>query len=214
MADDEHLSIAGQSPRSLVPIPELGANASAVPEPAPPLPSNSVARPETDVSDAPISRANYIARHWRGDLSLPVSYWINNFLATIAVSFVFRKLGPIISISDAPLIFATSRTLVLIVAIAVSIWQLVGVWRSAGKHRARGGRGFWASVARFVVIAGFLGNGRTLTREAVPQLTLLAEDWSIVFGDPGVGKHVLHILPNGTELEFVGSITVGATDGV
>jgi hypothetical protein len=211
---DEHVSIADQPPRSLVPTPELRANASVVSEPTPQLPANPIARTAAVVSDAPISRANYIARHWRGDLSLSVSYWLNNFLATIAVSFVFQKLGSIISISDSPLIFATTRTLVLVFAIAISIWQLVGVWRSAGKHRARGGRGFWVGVARFTVITGFLGCGGTLTREAVPQLTLLAEDWSIVFGDPGVGEHAVHILANGTEIEFVGGITFGVTDEV
>jgi hypothetical protein len=211
---DEHVPIAGQPPQSLAPMPELGANASPVPEPSSPVPSSSIAPPATDGSDAPISRANYIARHWRGDLSLPVSYWINNFLATIAVSFVFQELGSIISISDAPLIFATIRTLVLVVAIAISIWQLVGVWRSAGKHRARGGSGFWAGVARFVLVIGFLGHGGTLTREAVPQLTQLGEIWSIAFGDSGVGKHAVHLLRNGTELEFVGGITFGVTDEV
>jgi hypothetical protein len=211
---DEYVSITGQPPRSLVSTPELGANPSVVAAPVPPLPSNPIVQAAADVLDTPGSRDNYIVRHWRGDLSLSVSYWINNFLATIAVSFLIQKLGSSISISDSPLIFATIRTLVLVVAIAISIWQLVGVWRSAGKHRARGGGGFWAGVVRFAVITGFLGYGGTLAREAVPQLTLLAEDWSIAFGDPAVGKHAVRILPNGAELEFVGGITFGITDEV
>ena len=29
---------------------------------------------------APVEQPNYFIRHWRGDLPLPVSYWINGFL--------------------------------------------------------------------------------------------------------------------------------------
>ena len=29
---------------------------------------------------------NYIARHWRGELSLPISYWINSFIGNIAIA--------------------------------------------------------------------------------------------------------------------------------
>src|SRR5438093_9087318 len=47
-------------------------------------------------------------------------------------------------------------------AIAISLLQLVGVWRSAGKHKVRGGSGFWAGTARFIVILGFLGLPSTL----------------------------------------------------
>jgi hypothetical protein len=208
---DEHVSVADQPPRSLIPIVVQG---SVVPEPAPPPPANPSARPPNDTIDAPLSRANYIVRHWRGDLSLPVSYWINNFLATIAASLVFQKLGSIVSISDAPLVFAATQTLVLVFAIAISIWQLVGVWRSAGKHRARGGRGFWAGVARFLVLIGFIAHVGNLSREAVPQVKHLGEIWSIAFGDPGVGRHAVRLLRNGTEIEFVGGITFGVTDEV
>src|SRR6266446_8755693 len=66
-------------------------------------------------------------------------------------------------------------------------------------------------MARFSVVAGFLGIAGPLIREAVPQLT---EIRSIAVGDPGMGKHALHILRNGTELEYAGGITFGATDEV
>ena len=65
---DEHLSIADQPPRSLIPTVAQGSNGSVVPEPAPPLPANPIARSPNDAIDAPLRRANYIIRHWRGDL--------------------------------------------------------------------------------------------------------------------------------------------------
>lgn len=36
----------------------------------------------------PEKKANYLVRHWRGELSLGVSYWVNRFLANVAALFV------------------------------------------------------------------------------------------------------------------------------
>jgi hypothetical protein len=55
------------------------------------------------------------------------------------------------------------------------------------------------------IVAGLVGN------KAIPQI---AEYWSIAFGDPLIDRHELYIFPGGTELEFAGGITFGATDEV
>src|SRR5229473_2883369 len=139
---DERVSVVSQSLAAPVPVPvpEPGATTPPVSEPGSPLRSDPIAPPETDVSGTPVRRLNYIARHWRGDLSLSVSYWTNAFLGTIAASIVCRSVRSIPSASDGPLVFAITQSLVWAVAITMSMWYLVGVWRSAGKHRARGGR--------------------------------------------------------------------------
>jgi hypothetical protein len=198
MSDDSVL-VASQSLAAPVPTQELDATTSAAPEPGSQLPSDPIARPETEVSGSPVRRFNYIARHWRGDLSLPVSYWINDFVATIAVSVFFRNVRTFISLSDGPVVYAATITLISLVVIAVSVWQFVGIWRSAGKHRARGGRRFWAWAARFAVFTGFLGFAWTLSQQDLPKLK---EFWCIAAGDPCIGTHALHVLRGGTELEL------------
>ncbi|MBA2402731.1 MAG: hypothetical protein H0V72_29355, partial [Bradyrhizobium sp.] len=40
---------------------------------------------------------NFIARHWRGELSLPRSYWINYFLLGAAVGIAFAALSVVIN---------------------------------------------------------------------------------------------------------------------
>lgn len=50
------------------------------------------------------NRASYAIRHWRGDLSLPVSYWINNVLLTTALVFVLLLIGAAFETADNPLI--------------------------------------------------------------------------------------------------------------
>jgi hypothetical protein len=62
-----------------------------------------------------------------------------------------------------------------------------------------------------MVILGFLGLAGSLAKQTLPQLE---EYWKIAFGDPEMGKHELHILRGGTELEYVGGITFGATEEV
>jgi hypothetical protein len=42
--------------------------------------------------------------------------------------------------------------------IVTTVWSMVGTWRSAGKHVARGGRLFWAIAARSALALSLLHN--------------------------------------------------------
>jgi len=173
------------------------------------------AAPASDLSPGQKeNRASYFVRHWRGDLSLPVSYWINyvliTFVAVFAISVIvseFPSPDPTRNVVG----WAAYVSLVWFIALIVGVWQLVGVWRSAEKHKSRGGSGFWAGAARVIVIFGVLALVREVTSEAGPQLL---EVWRIATGDASMGKHELRILRNGSELEYEGGITFGATDEV
>jgi hypothetical protein len=158
------------------------------------------------------SRRSYITRHWRGNLSLAVSYWVSGVLGTLAILLGFLLLGSWLKIEPdgSPLIPAVTISAGWLFQAAVDVWWRIGVWRAAGNHSARRGRRFWAGVARVMVILGFLGFAAT-TAKTIPQIV---EYWLIACGDPSVGKHQLHIHRGGTELEYVGGITFGATDEV
>src|SRR5262249_41961857 len=78
-------------------------------------------------------RRNYFVRHWRGELSLPVSYWVNNLVAAffvyavvIAFTLFFKDNKDIGSGTIAAALIALGC-----IILAVSAWQMVGVWRSA-----------------------------------------------------------------------------------
>lgn len=156
-------------------------------------------------------RANYLVRHWRGDLSLPLSYWVNGWLATlagIAAGFAVRLF---VHPTDSVAAWALAMIAAWIFVIGSAAWQVVGVWRSAGKHKARGGSGFWAGAARLMMVIGTLGFLRVFIVQGVPQLH---EIWNIATGDPLAGPHKLRVLRNGTELEFAGGISFGVTGEV
>jgi len=90
---------------------------------------------------------NYISRHWRGELSLPVSYWINGFLLSITLCVLSAS-----AVAASPWqlqLFGASLGMVGIPIIAV--WQLIGIYRSA-KPRL----GFWPGMARLCVGFGWL----------------------------------------------------------
>jgi hypothetical protein len=152
---------------------------------------------------------SYIGRHWRGELSLPVSYFINGFLGTIAATAIVFAISATLSEGYAPWPGFLAVVGIWGVALLVSVWQMVGIWRSADNHPNRGGRAFWAGVAKFMVIIGALQTTLTIAQNGWPQIR---ESFSIVAGDPSVGTFTLRLMNEGTEIEFAGGIPFGAAD--
>ena|SRR6202034_3398622 len=100
----------------------------------------------TEASQVTATSGSYIARHWRGELSLPKSYWINGAIIGVVCRIVFTALltGLVIGASTMPWM-ALLFVLVVAVNVVVVIWQIVGIWRSAGNYT---GPKVWAILAR------------------------------------------------------------------
>jgi hypothetical protein len=95
----------------------------------------------------PINRIlSYIVRHWRGQLSLGISYWIN-FAIPMTVDRVLDKF----SLLDGHSVVAIVLGLIEIVWLP---WALVGIWRAA---KPTG----WGLAARIIVIWQVLINSYT-----------------------------------------------------
>src|SRR4051812_16324179 len=114
---------------------------------------------------------SYFIRHWDGQLSLPISYWLNSVLGSIAIVFVWVMVRVLVQPTESLVIWTSLFFSAWIFTIIVVVWQLVGVWRSAGNYKIYGGSGFWAGAARFMVCLGFLNMASTLFNNAIPQLT-------------------------------------------
>ncbi len=185
--------------RESIPVrPSIMPEAVAVYASPPPLPRTA-------------SRSrSYVARHWRGELSLPVSYWLNGILgglvvgATVAVlAYVSGRQG------DArPLLWLISLSAIWISAALLTLWQTVGVWRSATYYRRRG-KQFWGAAAKALVMLGAVQFAANFAMVGTAQLAGIYE---IVAGDALVGPHEFHILANGQTLEFSGGITFGVAE--
>jgi hypothetical protein len=151
-----------------------------------------------------VKGGNYFVRHWRGQLSLGVSYWANGFL----VSFVVAIAAGAVAAMQADLRTHSALSLaVFALAIIASVWQGVGVWRSASNHFSRGGTHFWAGAAKVMVILGFLSTSGVIWRNYIPQS---AELISILAGDTRIPPYQIQVLPGGTEIEFRGGLRAGS----
>jgi hypothetical protein len=90
---------------------------------------------------------NYISRHWRGELSLPVSYWINGFLLSITLYVLSAS-----AVVASPWQLRLFGALLGMVAIPIiAVWQLIGIYRAANVKA-----GFWPRMARLCVGFGWL----------------------------------------------------------
>jgi hypothetical protein len=162
-------------------------------------------------------RANsVIARHWRGELPLWVSYWIFGFLGNVAVALI-----PIAAVA----IFNTDKgydpssifyaTIVVWAGVLlVAIWQMVGVWRSATRYTAAraqlGERALWGNLAKIVIILGVLRLAGAVASEGLPQL---GELYRIAFeGDPDIPAYSIRVMRDGTEAEIAGGFKYGLTN--
>lgn len=152
---------------------------------------------------------SYIGRHWRGELSLPVSYFVNGVLVTIAVTVIVYSISAVLSEGYAPWPGFLAIAGVWGSLLLIYLWQMVGIWRSADNHPNRGGRAFWAGVAKFMVIIGVLQTANTFTQNGWPQIR---ESFRIATGDPDIGTFTLRLMNGGTEIEFAGGMPFGAAE--
>jgi len=157
------------------------------------------------------TRRNYFARHWRGELPLGVSYWANGLLVGVLAGIATLAVLSI-EVQPHPKLYSLA-TIVLLLAIlpGLTIWQTVGIWRSASNHIARGGRPIWASLARIVVILGVLRFGVDFSLETLPAS---GEYWRILTGTDQLSGYRLRVLRDATELEISGPIGFGLTERV
>jgi hypothetical protein len=114
---------------------------------------------EPAASGARRGRTAYLARHWRGDLPLAVSYWINGVAFSTAVVALQFGLGSL-DVTAAPRLIGGAYAGLAIFRVIAGAWQAVGIWRSAGRtireRRREGRRALWAFRARVVTVLGVL----------------------------------------------------------
>lgn len=158
-------------------------------------------RPNIAVPQEP--RPPWFRGHWRGELSLPVSVFANGVLGTILVGVgVFLLAGLVFYLGKDRLNILYALLTFAVTALLFAIWLFVGIWRSAGKHTARGGSRAAGLAARGACVAGLAG--------MLIFTPVLAGLIGIALGDPEVGNYEIHLIDGGTELEFVGGIKDGA----
>lgn len=162
-------------------------------------------------------RFNLVARHWRGELPLWVSYWgvsliLGNVLASALMVLIARIFASKNGYDPIKVFFTITVSWILI--LTVSCWQVVGTWRSSERYasvrRQQKQPAFWGYVVQILIILGVLANASVLLREGAPQILELSR---MAFqNDPNIPDYSIRIMRDGTEVEVVGGIKYGVAD--
>lgn len=96
---------------------------------------------------------NYFKKHWKGELSLPVSYWIN----IVLVNLLFFYITEYIAIRIKHPIFIIKFIIIsnIIFHFTIYLWQIIGTWRCSKKY-INNGKKFWARIVRVIIIISTL----------------------------------------------------------
>lgn len=127
-------------------------------------------RDQSSSDVAACKEVNYLVQHWRGDLSLATSYWVNGVIGGIGFKIAVDYFGYYCGAQVSPIVGGLAF-LALILLFAV--WQIVGIWRSASYHVERGGSSEWAGLAKVVAVVWIFGLSMTLntTVKRIVELT-------------------------------------------
>jgi len=173
-----------------------------------PLPKVS----EEQNTPKPTQQPNFIKKHWRGDYSLGISYWVIGTLLTFLVVIVSSAVGSVNEVSElGPRASGFFILSVFFIIYGITFWQIVGIWRSADKHCQRGGKSTWANLAKLMVILGLLRVAGDFSKTSFP---LISEGAKLLAGIENTQPYEIRLLRNGTELELAGGMPFGTADAV
>jgi hypothetical protein len=142
-------------------------------------------------------------------MSLPTTFWINGLMiGGLAVGLLVTAANWFANADRShesyQIVLALAASFVVV--LAINIWQIVGIWRSAASHPSNGGSVLWARSAQFFVVVAVLV---VIFVDTQFELRRITENVHLALEDRNNGPHAFHLLRGGTELEFSGVITLG-----
>lgn len=153
----------------------------------------------------------YIRKHWRGELSLATSFWVNIFLLNIILCLLVAVFD-YGDIPISPVIVARILIAYLFFTIVVVYpWQVIGMWRSCYWHMKIKGKYFWARTIQVLVVLGIIGT-----------LGSLSSNWPVYEGlskmaftvDDEFGDYALKLIDNNTMIHLEGPLCFGVSKDV
>jgi hypothetical protein len=141
---------------------------------------------------------------------LGISYWLNGillgYLLPALVTIGYSLLNPLrhhFRADAAVLLILTAAQL------GLWVWVIVGITRSANRHTARGGKLFWANVARLLMVVSVIGMAYRLESRIVPETRLLV---SLAAGHDPLDTMTVETSPDGRTINLDGTIGFGSVD--
>lgn len=211
--DDRLCAVGSSNWQTAGQMAQLWSGATAVSSgPAGAIPSTS--HSDGNFSFAAITGGltwRFVKAHWNGDLPLAFAYWGVGFL----LQAVLLGLGYGVKVflhASHPGSIITGLTLFLVLAFSCvcTVWQLVGVWRSAGRSMESSGSLF-PIFARIAVMAGALRLAISFNSFFAP---MLQESALLAVGIDTTPAYHLALSQSGKVLELSGGMPFGTAQAV
>lgn len=177
-----------------------------------PITAEPTIKENADKQDAPEVYGWFFSKHWNGGYSLGIAYWAIGIFAGLCIALLTSGL----EFANEKLSLSAQENGALILAfysltLAIFVWHVVGLGRSASKHKDRGGKPFWANVVYGLIGLWTLRFCLTLFTDGVP---LIKESFQMLAGNESIPPYSLRLLRDNTELEISGGLRHGVSDAV
>lgn len=162
---------------------------------------------------ANVRSSNWFARHWRGDLSLATSYWINGIALNGGAYLLGLALNAVVTPTEHPYWAMGYLAGFWILILLPQTWLWGGIWRSASRTTRDTGHSLWPTVAKGAVVIGALYTAGLFLEgdygvRAFPALAESAQD------QKEFSVYIVRPLRHGSELEISGGIGPGISDAL
>lgn len=152
----------------------------------------------------------YIRKHWRGELSMALSLWINVFLINICIRLFEKWLRDARPIEN-PVVASQVTMVYVFIAVAIIYpWQIVGLWRSSNRHIEETKTRFWAGVVKFLIILGAFGTIWNLNI----SWPLYKDIYQIGFGEDKFANYRVELINDGSLIHLQGRLGFGISKQV
>lgn len=150
----------------------------------------------------------FLKKHFNGDYSLGRSYWVNTFLISLFSPLLGILILPLLG-ENAPARYASAAVLILTtLGVVACVWAVSGTWASANKHVSRGGKQFWASAAKAMIVLGIFKTIGDIGNAG----SSFVEHWNVALGAQLGPPTQMQIRADGKSLLLKGGINDGTAE--
>lgn len=150
---------------------------------------------------------SYLKKHWRGELDLSISYWVNYFFISILLLLSKPIVNASIANIDDVIISMSARfSWYIFIYLILTPWLLVGLFRSASNHIKKNESRFWANVVRVIIFYNIFKIYIFFTSVVYHQYVSF---YKLISGTSNIPPYSLALESNNTILSITGGINLG-----
>lgn len=149
--------------------------------------------------------SNYLVRHWRGQLPLATSYWLNGIALVLLFVAIYVAIS-LVDITDYPRLISVAIICIWPLTVVAQTWLSVGIWRSAGRYSKVHPKRYWGGIAKLFTTLGWISALSAFVTQGLPQMGGFME---VISQASHQKRYALRSLRGDTELEINGALDFG-----